>query len=72
MLRYRLTELIEEKKYQEKKSITLDELAKESGVGTSTLVKMRKNQGDVFKTDVLDKLCAYFHCSVCELVEYHD
>ena len=72
MLRYKLTELIEEKKYQEKRKITLEDVSNESGVGTSTLVKMRQNKGDTFKTDVIDKLCAYFQCSTCDLVEYHD
>jgi len=50
------------------KEMTKDMFRKEIGVSTSTLAKMRKDE--YISMEVLDKMCIYFDCQPCELLEY--
>lgn len=62
--------MISEKSFQEGRRITIGEVAKETGINRMTLSKMINHKGYSTVTDNLDKLCAYFGCSLDELAEY--
>lgn len=70
MIRFRLNEMISEKSFQEGRRITIGEVAKKTGINRMTLSKMINHKGYSTVTDNLDKLCAYFGCSLDELAEY--
>ncbi|CUB04172.1 helix-turn-helix domain-containing protein [Marinomonas fungiae] len=70
MIRFRLNEMISEKSFQEGRRITIGEVAKETGINRMTLSKMINHKGYSTVTDNLDKLCAYFGCSLEELAVY--
>lgn len=62
--------MISEKSFQEGRRITIGEVAKETGINRMTLSKMINHKGYSTVTDNLDKLCAYFGCSLEELAVY--
>lgn len=70
MIRFKLAEQIEKKQFQESRRITVQEVAEATGVNRMTLSKILNHKGYSTGTDILDRLCAYFGCSVEELVEY--
>ena len=55
MIRYRLKELIAEKEFQDGKRLTLEKLAKDTGLHRTTLSKIANNKGYNATTDILDK-----------------
>lgn len=70
MIRFRLTELIADKAFKERRVITLNEVAQASGVHRATLSKMANQPGANVGTDIIDKLCRYFGCQPGELLSY--
>jgi putative transcriptional regulator len=70
MIRFRLKELIAEKGFQEGRRVTIDEVAKETGVHRTTLSKIANQKGYKTNTEVLDKLCAYFGVEIGQVAEY--
>lgn len=70
MIRFRLKELIAEKEFKENRVVTLAEVAEATGVHRVTLSKIANNRGYHTSTEILDKLCAYFDCSVGDVAEY--
>lgn len=70
MIRFRLKELIAEKEFKENRVVTLAEVAEATGVHRVTLSKIGNNRGYHTSTEILDKLCAYFDCSVGDVAEY--
>ncbi len=70
MLRFRLKELIAEREFQTGKRVTMEEIAKATGIHRTTLSKIANQRGYNTTTDNLDKLCAFFDCSIDKLVEY--
>jgi len=71
MIRYRFNELLLEKQRRENQRITLLEVARETGINRNTLSKIADPRGrHVASTNTLEKLCAYFCCTLQELVEY--
>ncbi len=70
MIRFLLKERVAEKEFREKRRITLDELAKETGVSRNTLSRISNTYGYNTTTEALDKLCTYFDCTVSDLVEH--
>ncbi len=70
MLRFRLRELIADKAYREGRVVTLVEIAQASGVSRLTLSRIANHKGYNPTAEVLDRLCAYFHCRIEQLVEY--
>ena len=69
MLRFKLKERIADKEFRESRRVTLLEVAEATGIGRITLSRML-NRGSTVRSDTLDKLCAYFDCSIDQLVEY--
>ncbi|RDL45513.1 transcriptional regulator [Marinomonas piezotolerans] len=70
MLRFKLKEMLAEKSFQEGRRITMVEVAEKTGISRITLSKMANQKGYSTVTDNLDKLCAYFGCSLSEIAEY--
>lgn len=70
MIRFLLKERIAEKEFREKRRITLDEVARETGISRNTLSRVANSFGYNTTTEVLDKLCAYFNCAISELIEH--
>jgi putative transcriptional regulator len=70
MIRFRLKELIAEKEFQEERRITLEEIAKATGIHRTTLSKVSNQKGYNTTTEVLDKLCDYFQVRLGQLAEH--
>lgn len=70
MIRFKLAEQIEKKQFKESRRITIQEVAEASGVNRMTLSKILNHRGYSTGTDIVDKLCTYFDCSVADLLEH--
>ena len=70
MIRYKLAEQIEKKQFRESRRITIQEVAEASGVNRMTLSKILNHRGYSTGTDIVDKLCTYFGCSIADLLEH--
>lgn len=70
MIYFQISELIDAKKAQWGRHVTLTEVANRTGISRMTLFRMMKNQGYNTVTDHLDKLCEFFECEIHELVKY--
>lgn len=70
MLRFKLTERIADKEFNERRRITVQEIAEATGINRMTLSKLLNKHGVNVQTDNLDRLCAYFECRIDEIVEY--
>lgn len=70
MIRFKLGEQIEKKQFLEGRRITVQEVATASGINRMTLSKILNQRGYSTGTEIVDKLCEYFNCSVEELLEY--
>lgn len=68
MIRFMLRELISEKSFTEDRRITLEEVAKTTGIHRTTLTKVANQKGYNASTDVVDKLCIYFDVPVEKLM----
>ena len=70
MIRYRLKELIADRAFQLGRVVTMEEVARETGLHRMTLSRMANIRGYVTRTDVLDKLCGYFACPLEDLAQH--
>lgn len=70
MIRFRLKELVAEKEFQEGRRITFEEISKATGIHRTTLSKISNQKGYNTTTEVLDKLCEYFHVNTQQLAEH--
>ncbi len=70
MIYIQIKELMTAKKAAWGRRITLNELAKSTGISRMTLSRMIKNQGYSTLTSHLDKLCQFFECELHELIKY--
>ena len=70
MIRFRLKELIADKEFQEGKRVTMEEIAKATGIHRTTLSKIANNKGYNATTEILDKLCEYFAVELSKVAEY--
>ena len=68
MIKYNLKALIAEKEFNEKKRITYDEISKKTGISRTTLSKLASTPGYTTGTNVLEKLCIFFQCSIDQLI----
>ena len=69
MIRFRLKEVIADKEFEQNRRITLSEIAADTKIHRTTLSKIANNRGYNTTTDNIDKLCAFFDCSVEKLME---
>lgn len=70
MIRFKLAEQIEKKQFRESRRITIQEVAEASGVNRMTMSKILNHRGYSTGTDIVDKLCTYFGCTVSDLLEH--
>ncbi len=70
MIRFRLTELIADKAFAERRVVSLSEIAEATGIHRATLSKIANQPGANIGTDIIDKLCCYFGRQPGELLTY--
>jgi len=70
MIYIQIKEVIQAKSLAWGRRITLNELAKATGISRMTLSRMVNNQGYSTVTDQLDKLCTFFECEIHELLRF--
>lgn len=70
MIRFHLKELIARHERKQGRRVTLDEIARETGIGRNTLTRLAGPTESNATTETLDKLCEYFGCRIEELVEH--
>lgn len=59
-----------DKQFAENRVVTINEVAAKTGISRVTLSKVMNQRGYVTGSDVLDRLCRYFGCSLDKLAEY--
>jgi DNA-binding Xre family transcriptional regulator len=62
--------LLAEKRAKEKRTISLLEVSKETGISRPTLVAWSNNTVTRFDLPVIEALCKYFGVALSELLEY--
>ncbi len=72
MIRILLKQMLDDKSFKEKRRITLNEVSEETGISRATLTRISNVPGYNATTDAVDALCAYFECTPCELLSYHE
>ncbi len=72
VIRFLLKERIADREFKEKRKITLDELAKETGISRNTLSRIANTYAYNTTTDNLARLCQYFGCKIDQLIECVD
>ncbi len=70
MIRFRLTELIADKAFNERRVVSLTEVAAATGIHRATLSKIANQPGTNISTDLVDKLCRYFGCQPGQVLTY--
>ncbi len=68
MIRVNFTQQLLEKSAEQGRHITIDDVAKESGISRITLMRIKKDPTRGTNTDIIDKLCTYFNCSPGDLL----
>lgn len=62
--------LLAKKRQEEKRNISLSEVAEKTGISRPTLVAWQSNTVTRFDLPVIEALCEYFGVSLSELLEY--
>jgi putative transcriptional regulator len=70
LIRFRLSELISDKAFNERRIITFAEIAEATGIHRATLSKMANQPGAKIGSEIIDKLCSYFDCQPGELMVF--
>jgi putative transcriptional regulator len=70
VIRFRLAELLADKGFREGRRVEIGEVADATGIHRSTLSRIVNVRGANVTAANLDKLCAYFGCSLSDLAEY--
>ena len=70
MIRIKFKEVLAEKEFQEKRSITLGEVAEATGIHRVTLSKIANDHSYKPGLDLIDRLLGYFKCDLNDLLVY--
>ena len=70
MIRILFKKMLDEKSFREKRKITLDEVATETGIGRATITRIANKPGYSTNTDTLNILCNYLGCGTDELLQF--
>ncbi len=70
MIRIKLKQLIDEKAFNERTRITLNDVAAATGISRPTLTRIANVPGYNTNTDTVNALCKYFACPVQELLQF--
>ena len=49
---------------------TAKNIAKATGIGSSTICKLRNSKNTNISINTLDKLCKYFDCKLTDIIDY--
>ncbi|MBN4058390.1 helix-turn-helix transcriptional regulator [Mariprofundus ferrooxydans] len=71
MIRIRLTQMLDDKGFSEKRKIPLKEVAKKTRLSQPTLSRISNIPGYNTNTDTINALCKYFECSPGKLLEFY-
>ncbi|MDX8396796.1 MAG: helix-turn-helix transcriptional regulator [Mariprofundaceae bacterium] len=71
MIRIRLTQMLDDKGFKEKRRIMLKEVCEKTGLSRPTLTRISNIPGYNTNTDTIDALCDFFDCEPGELLERH-
>ena len=69
MIQIAIRRLLDDKSFNERRRITLKEVAEKTGISRTTLNRIANIPGYNTNTDTIDALCQYFGCGVEELLE---
>lgn len=70
MIYIQIKEAMKARKQACGRKITLNEIAKATGISRMTLSRIINNQTHSTVTSHLDRLCAFFECEINDLVKY--
>lgn len=70
MIRIKLKQLLDEKAFAERRRITLNDVAEETGISRPTLTRIANVPGYNTNTDTVDALCKYFGCTPGDLLQF--
>lgn len=69
MIRVLFKQQLDKKAFAERRRITVNEVARETGISRATLSRIANVPGYNTNTDTIDALCAYFGCGINDLLE---
>ena len=72
MIQNRLKVLMAEKALNERRRLSYEEMAKESGVPKSVLTAYTAQKVRRYDVDTMSKICKYFNCQPGDLLEYFE
>ena len=72
MIRIKLKQLLDEKAFKERARITLNDVAKATGISRPTLTRIANVPGYNTNTETISALCKYFRCEPGELLQFID
>ena len=70
MIRFFLKERMTDKGFRENCRITLDDVARDTGISKNTLSRISSTRGYSTTTVILDRVCKYFGCPLSDLAVY--
>ena len=70
MIRVLLKKVLDDKVFEKKEKITLNQVSDETGISRATLNRIANTPGYNTNTDTINALCKYFECTPSELMEY--
>lgn len=69
MIQFHFKRLLAEKEFNEKRTISIREVAKKTRISRVTLSKIANSKGEYnTTTDIIERLCLYFSCSPNDLL----
>ncbi len=72
MIRILFKQLLDEKAFEERRRITLNEVSDTTGISPATLTRVANVPGYNTNTDTIDLLCKYVDCAPGDLLERRD
>lgn len=70
MIRYHLMTLIEQKSFDDRRKVTIQDVALATDIHRATLSRMLNTQHCNVTTETIDRLCTYFQVPVEKLIEH--
>ena len=70
MIRFKLAEVMERKRFADGKRLSITDIASATGLSRVTLSKILNQKGYGTGTDTVDRLCQFFGCRIEDLIEH--
>ena len=69
MIKFHFKHLLADKEFNEKRTISIREVAEKTGISVVTLSSIANSKGDyITNTDIIEKLCLFFECTPNDLM----